>query len=214
MRVPLAQVGGIRGFPVQILNRELKTRDLKSFTESLAKVAGRFGQNPEDVIQKMVSASRYRRLNKLFWDLKDTDHPLEWQESWNKDTTPIREIWEELTADQKAAAQTMRLIGLEYWFDMKLSHGKTRASLAIHCMTMGEVRLNPKTISMEGEILTGQHNDDWPVFYFPDGFSTSVSPKITKDTRHSDLLEIRRKAQVICAELGFPPPFSLQKLVG
>jgi len=49
-------------------------------------------------------------------------------------------------------------------------------------------------MSIDGRITPSEH----------DSFHAGLYPEITEETEDGDLLQVRREAQKICEELGFP----------
>lgn len=204
---PLPEIGELRGIPDNLLSRRYSAEDVErknladSPLEFFKKVATALNLDPEKLIQDafndeqemifVVAMNDAGHTN--FDDVRtaivysgDRDHKVYSRE----------EQFKMLSKKEKQLTKKPREERLFGTIAHKFEFGKSTATLRISLSTRGNVWYDPSEHIVRGEITPSEY----------DTVYASLYPKLTPDSSHEEILEIRRQAQALVKEQGFPEP--------
>ena len=201
----LPEIGDMRGMPDGLLSRRYSAEDVErknlsdSPVEFFKKVASALSLDPEKLIQdafnetqKMIFVvamndtghTNFDRVRTAIVYSGDKDHQV---------YTP-QEQFKMLSKKERQLTKEPRQERLFGGMTHQFESGKSKATLSINLHTGGNVWYDPSEHTVRGEIVPSKY----------DAVYASLYPKLTPESLHDEILEIRRQAQVLVQELGFP----------
>jgi hypothetical protein len=197
----LATLGDLVGFPYNLLSRTLKREAGSDPLGFLVQAAPQLGIDPEQMIQRMYQSEAKMAFVEAMNDAGHTnfDHvrsAIDYSgERGHRELTP-EEMFEMISGKERNIVQRPRQERLKAEVAKEIKAGQSSGRLELNLWTQGNVWYDPESKTMKGQVVPDQYD----VLY------ANVRPLITPNTRHEDLLEVRRQAQTLVKELGFSEP--------
>ena len=193
--------------PDNLLSRKYSAKDVerkglsKSPVEFFKKVASELNLDPQTLIQEAFN----REGNMIFVvAMNDVGHTnfdkvrsaiVDSGDRKRKEYT-LEQQYKMLTKNEKQLAQKPREERLFCDIAHRFEAGKSAGTLRISLHTAANIWYDPSEHAVRGEIMPSEY----------DTVYASLYPDLTPESSHEEVLEIRRQAQTLVKELGFPEP--------
>lgn len=197
----LAVVGELIGFPYTLLSRTLKSESGVNTLDFMTQAVSRLEMIPGQVLQRMFDGQARMAFVQAMNDVGHTNFDsvrsaiVYSYEGEQRLLTP-EEMFRMISEQEREIVQRPHQERLSAGATKLIEAGQSSGRLEVALHTQGNVWYDPKSKSMKGEVVPGQY----------DAVYASVRPLITPNTSHKDLLEVRRQAQTLVKDLGFPEP--------
>lgn len=197
----LATSGNLVGFPYNLLSRTLKREEGRDPLGFLVQAVPQLGIDPEQMIQRMYQSEAKMAFIVAMNDAGHTNFDrvrsviVESGERDHRELTP-EEMFQVISKKEKDIVQRPHQERLKAEVTREIKAGQSSGRLELNLWTQGNIWYDPESKTMRGEVVPDQYD----VLY------AGLRPLITPNTRHEDLLEVRRQAQTLVKELGFAEP--------
>ena len=204
---PLPEIGELRGIPDNLLTRRYSAEDAArknlpdSPVEFFKKVATKLDHDQGELVQeafndtqKMIFVVAMNDAGHTNFDAKRT--AIVYSGDKGHEVYTPKQQYNMLSKKERQLIKQPREERLFIDISHRFEHGNSAATLRISLHTSGNVWYDPSEHVVRGDITPSEY----------DAVYASLYPKITPESSHEDMLEIRRQAQALVKELGFPEP--------